>query len=320
MNSITTPTRILFMGTPEFAVPSLAALWAAQATHNWQIVAVVTQPDRPAGRGNQLAASAVKQYAVAQGIPVLQPERLRKTPEAVAALRQLAPDLLVVAAYGLILPKSVLELPTFGALNVHASLLPAYRGASPISAAILDGQAQTGVTIMLMDEGLDTGPALAQVTLPIQPEDTTASLTPRLAAAGAQLLVATLPGWLAGAIAPITQPERSSTPTVARIEKEAGQIDWRQPAAQIERMTRAYAPWPTAYTTWQGDVFKIWRAAVLPGFAMPGVVVQTPQGIAVGTGAGLLLLQEVQPAGKKRMELRSFLNGAAGFVGGQLGT
>jgi methionyl-tRNA formyltransferase len=320
MNSITTPTRIVFMGTPEFAVPSLAALWAAQATHNWQIVAVVTQPDRPAGRGNQLAVPAVKQYAVAQGMPVLQPERLRKTPEAIAILRALAPDLLVVAAYGLILPKSVLELPTFGALNVHASLLPAYRGASPISAAILDGHAQTGVTIMLMDEGLDTGPMLTQATLPIQPEDTTASLTQRLADLGAQLLVTTVPRWLAGAIAPTPQPELSSTPTVARIEKEAGQIDWQQPAAQIERMTRAYTPWPTAYTTWQGDVFKIWRAAVLPGFAAPGVVVQTPQGIAVGTGVALLLLQEVQPAGKKRMELRSFLNGAPGFIGGQLGT
>ncbi|MEZ4656654.1 MAG: methionyl-tRNA formyltransferase [Caldilineaceae bacterium] len=236
------PTRIIFMGTPDFAVPSLRALHETSAAHNWQIVAVVTQPDRPAGRGKKLAMSAVKEAALELALPVLQPERLRKRPAAVAELRDLLPELMVVAAYGLILPREVLEIPTFGCINVHASLLPAYRGASPITAAILDGCAETGNSIMLMDEGMDTGPVLAQAATPILPTDTTATLSDRLAQQGADLLVQTLPPWLAGDLPPIRQEELPGEPSIVRmIKKEAGRIDWTLPAVQIERMARLCA-------------------------------------------------------------------------------
>ncbi len=265
-------------------------------------------------------ASPVKQFAAAQGIAVLQPTSLRKEPSAVDALRALAPDLVIVAAYGLILPKSGLEIPTFGAINVHASLLPAYRGASPITAAILDGQTETGISIMLMDEGLDTGPVLAQARQPIQPADTTASLTQRLAEQGAHLLVDTLLAWLTGTLPPIAQADLEGEVSMCRtIAKTAGQIDWQQPATQIERMTRAYTPWPSAFTTWRGEIFKIWQAKVIPGHAEPGLVINAAQGPAVGTGDGLLLLDTVQPAGKRSMEIRTFINGAPDFVGSRLG-
>lgn len=313
-------TRIIFMGTPAFAVPSLRALQEQAAQQNWDVVAVVTQPDRPAGRGKKVVASPVKQYAVAQGLPVLQPTSLRKEPAAVDALRDLRPDLFVVAAYGQILRKEVLAIPTHGPINVHASLLPAYRGASPITAALLDGLTETGISIMLMDEGMDTGPVLAQSTTPITPDETAATLGDRLAEQGAQLLLATLPAWLAGAITPTPQAELPGDPSLCRlIRKEAGQIDWQQPAVVIERMTRAYVPWPSAYTTWRGETFKIWQAAVIAGQAAPGLVVQTTDGVAVGTGDGLLQLVTVQPSGKRQMEMRSFLNGAPDFVGSRLG-
>ena len=312
-------TRILFLGTPDFAVPSLRLLHERGAQAGWQIVGVATQPDRPAGRGNQLAATPVKQYAVAHNLPVLQPATLRKDPDAVAMLAALQPDLIVVAAYGLILPRSVLELPTFGCINVHASLLPAYRGASPIAAALLDGLAETGVSIMLMDVGMDTGPVLRQTRTAIAADETTATLTARLAEQGAALLAETLPLWLRGELAPIAQDELPGAASLCRlIAKDAGRIDWQQPAAQIERMTRAYTPWPTAYTTWHGATFKILRAAVAPGHAEPGRVINTAHGPAVGTGDGLLLLVEVQPAGKRAMAVRNFLNGAQDFVGAQL--
>jgi methionyl-tRNA formyltransferase len=226
------------------------------------------------------------------------------------------PDLIVVAAYGLILPKTVLAIPTFGCINVHASLLPAYRGASPITAAILDGLDETGVSIMLMDEGLDTGPVLTQARQPIQPTDTTATLTQRLADQGADVLVATLLRWLNRQLDPTPQHALpGEVSTCGLVKKEHGQIDWRLPAVQIERMTRAYTPWPSAYTVWRKESFKIWQAAVIGGEAEPGVVVATPQGPAVGTGSGLLLLRSVQPAGKRAMDARSFLNGAPDFVG-----
>lgn len=304
------------MGTPDFAAASLRALLAAAGERQWQVVAVATQPDRPAGRGKQMVESAVKQVAVAAGVPVLQPASLRKEPDAVEALRLLTPDVIVVAAYGLILPRAVLEIPTFGCINVHASLLPAYRGASPITGAILDGLDATGVTIMLMDEGMDTGPALRQATQPITPDDTTATLSARLAVQGGDLLVATMADWLAGHVAPIDQSLLPGEPsTCQRIDKEAGRIDWTQPAIVIERMTRAYAPWPTAYTSWKGEPFKILSASVVGGSAPPGLVERHAQGLTVGTGDGLLLLRTVQPAGKRAMDAQSFLNGAAGFVG-----
>lgn len=315
-----TPTiRILFLGTPEFAVPSLRRLHERSAEQGWQVVAAATQPDRPAGRGKQLVASPVKQYAAQHDIPTLQPASLRKDPDAVEAIRSLVPDLIVVAAFGLILPRSVLEIPTFGCLNVHASLLPAYRGASPITAVLLDGQAETGITIMLMDAGLDTGPVLRQARQPILAGDTTETLSGRLAEQGADLLVEILPAWLAGDLAPIPQSDLPGTPNVVKqIKKEAGLIDWLQPAAHIERMTRAYSPWPAAYTRWRGDHFKILRAEVLAGSAEPGRVGRVNAGIAVGTGDGLLLLRLVQPAGKKPMDIQSFVNGAPTFVGALL--
>jgi len=307
------------MGTPEFAAPTLNALLAAAPQHDWQVVAVATQPDRPAGRGKQPVPSPVKQVALAAGVPVLQPASLRKAPAAVDAIRLLAPDVIVVAAYGLILPKSVLEVPTFGCVNVHASLLPAYRGASPITAALLDGLDATGVTIMLMDEGMDTGPALRQAVQPIHTDDTTATLSTRLAEQGAALLVETLVAWRYGDVAPVSQSALPGTSSACRlIKKEDGRIDWTQPAVVIERMTRAYTPWPSAYTLWKGEPFKIIAAAVATGDAAPGQVVRTAAGVAVGTGAGLLLLRTVQPAGKRLLDVRSFLNGAPNFIGATL--
>jgi len=317
--SAQTAHRIVFMGTPDFAAPVLHLLHAQAAPRGWQVVAVATQPDRPAGRGNRVIAAPVKQVAAAHGLPVLQPASLRKEPDAIDALRALAPDLLVVAAYGLILPPSVLAIPAFGCINVHASLLPAYRGASPIAAALLDGQAETGVSIMLMDEGMDTGPVLCQARLAIAPDDTTASLSVRLAELGASLLVEALPAWVRGDLAPIRQDELSGVPSICRlIKKEAGLIDWKRPAAIIERMTRAYTPWPAAYTIWRGEVFKVLQAVVAPGRADLGLVVATPAGVGVGTGEGILLLKTVQPAGKRAMDVRAFVNGAHDFVGSRL--
>ena len=315
------PLRIVFMGTPDFAVPSLQRLYERSAAGNWQVSAVVTQPDRPAGRGKQVLASPVKRFALEAGLPVLQPQSLRKEPAMVEALRHFQPDLIIVAAYGLILPKTVLAIPRLGCLNVHASLLPALRGASPISAALLAGLAETGVTIMRMDEGLDTGPALAQARQPIRPEDTTASLSDRLAEQGADLLVATIPGWVAGQTPAIPQEQLPGEVSYCRmIKKEDGLIDWARPAVEIERMTRAYTPWPSAYTYWRGEVLKIWQATVLPGSATPGEVISTPHGPAIGCGDGLLLLKSVQPAGRRAMDGRSFLNGAPALVGSRLPT
>ena len=317
---MTKPTRIIFMGTPDFAVPSLRLLHETSAQQNWQVVAVVTQPDRPAGRGNKVIASPVKAYAQANDLPVLQPASLRKEPAVVDQLRDLAPDLFVVAAFGQILRQSVLDIPPHGSINVHASLLPAYRGASPITAAILDGVAETGVSIMQMDAGMDTGPVLTQARLALEPTDTTLTLSERLAVQGATVLVETLPRWLAGSIIPTPQDELPGEVSLCRmIKKEAGLIDWHLPADQIERMTRAYAPWPSAYTNWQGEIFKIWQAAVQPGAAAPGVVVDTAAGPAVGTGMGLLHLQTVQPAGKRQLPITAFLHGAPNFIGSRLG-
>ncbi|MFN8441767.1 MAG: methionyl-tRNA formyltransferase [Caldilineaceae bacterium] len=309
--------RTIYMGTPEFAVPSLRLL----SQQSWiEIIGVLTQPDRPAGRGNRLVASPVKQFALEQGFHVLQPTSLRKDPQTVAAIQTFAPDLIVVAAYGLILPKSVLAIPRFGCVNVHGSILPAYRGASPIAAAILDGKAESGISIMLMDEGMDTGPVLRIGKTPILSDETAASLTVKLAELGANLLLETLPGWIDGMLRPTPQQELpGEVTTCGRIEKEAGEIDWQQPAIHIERMTRAYTPWPSAYTFWKGESFKIWQAEVVRGETEPGRVVALGKEVAVGTGDALLKLKLVQPAGKKAMDLRSFLNGAPGFVGSLLG-
>jgi methionyl-tRNA formyltransferase len=314
-----TMLRLLFIGTPDFAVPALRGLQAAGPAQGWQIVGVLTQPDRPAGRGNKVVASPVKQVALAQGLPVLQPKSLRKEPATVDQIRTLAPDLIIVAAYGLILPKAVLAIPRYGCLNVHASLLPAYRGASPITAALLDGLAESGISIMQMDEGLDTGPVLAQARQPIHPHDTTATLSERLAEQGAQLLIETLPGWVAGTTPAVPQSALPGEVShCGLVRKEDGLINWQEPAALIERMTRAYTPWPSAYTLWRGAPFKIWQATVGNGDGEPGQVLETPQGPAVATGAGLLVLHTVQPAGKRALDVHSFLNGAPDFIGSRL--
>ncbi|MCD6290833.1 MAG: methionyl-tRNA formyltransferase [Anaerolineae bacterium] len=306
-------TRVIFMGTPEFSVPTLARL----VEDGYNVVGVVTRPDRPAGRGRRITQSPVKQYALAHGLRVLQPMTLRK-PEPVAELAALRPDVIVVAAFGMILRANVLELPPKGCINVHASLLPRHRGAAPIAAAILSGDPVTGTTIMLMDEGMDTGPILAQATMKIRPDDTAGTLERRLAQQGADLLSATLPMWLAGEIHPQPQPEDQAT--VCRpIRKEHGRIDWTRPAVEIERMVRAYQPWPGAFTSWRGRMLKILRAHIAEGAADPGEVIPWEDGAAVGTGHGLLVLDEIQMEGRRALPIADFLRGHRAFLGTRLG-
>ncbi len=307
--------RLLFMGTPDFAVPILEKL-----IKRYEIAGVVTQPDRRAGRGRKVEAPPVKAVALAHGLRVLQPPSLRQ-PEVVAELRTLAPEAIVVAAYGQILPPEVLGIPPKGCLNVHASLLPKYRGAAPVAAAILAGEEETGVTIMLMDEGMDTGPILSQATCPISPQDTRESLSARLAQLGADLLMDTLPRWLAGEIEP--RPQDHSQATYSRIiTKEDGLIDWSQSAVEIWRQCRAYYPWPSAYTYWRGKLLKVLSAEPLPsrsGKEEPGQVIALNEGLAVATGEGALLLREVQLAGKRAMTAEDFARGQRDFVGSVLG-
>lgn len=306
--------RVVFMGTPEFAVPTLAAL-AGQ----YDVVGVVTQPDRPAGRGRKLAASPVKEAALARGLPLLQP-RMLHTSEAFEQLAAWHPEMIVVAAFGQLLRPEVLDLPPHGCLNIHGSLLPRYRGAAPIPAAILAGDEVTGVTIMRMDEGLDTGPILSQAELPIALDDTTGLLTSRLADLGAGLLLETLPRWLSGQIAPQIQDETLATYCRA-LTKDDGQMDWRRSASYLDRQIRANDPWPGAYTWWQGQRLKVLRARPRPGWrggGQPGKVVKTEAGICVVTGEGLLELVDVQPAGKHPMPALAFARGQRDLVGGCL--
>ncbi len=310
--------RIVFMGTPEFAVVSLRALAAAHT-----VVGVVTQPDRPAGRGRQLEPSPVKQFSAQAGLPVIQPQRLRE-PEALAQLQVWAPDLIVVAAFGQILRPAVLDMPPRGCLNVHGSLLPRHRGAAPIAAALLAGDAETGITILRMDPGLDTGPMLASRSLPVAPDDTTGTLTNRLAPLGANLLLEVIPEYLAGRLAPL--PQDGSAATYApQLKKEDGKLDFTQPAAELERRVRALLPWPGAFAAWpdpaggEARPLKVLRAAVLDRpLGAAGEVVATSQGPAIGTGSGALLLLEVQPPGKRPMPAVDFARGARGFMGTRL--
>jgi len=304
-------TRVVFMGTPEFAAPALAALLSA----GYEVVGVLTRADQPAGRGRKLVASPVKELAEAHRLVVQQPFTLR----AADALAALAPDLIVVAAYGLILPQAVLDLPRFGCVNVHGSLLPRHRGAAPIAAALLAGDAEAGVSIMLMDAGVDTGPVLSMAAVPIAADDTAGSLTEKLAVLGADLLVATLPRWLRGEIIPRQQPEEGAT-FAPRIEKGAGEIDWREPAVLIERRVRAYQPWPSAFTAWDGQRLKILRARAEQSVSAgePGQVIAGDGGAGVVAGEGVLWLQEVQLAGKRPQPIDAFLRGAAGLVGSRL--
>lgn len=307
--------RVVFMGTPAFAVPVLTAL---AGTH--QVVGVVTQPDRPAGRGRELQPAPVKRVALEFGLPLIQPPSLRR-PEALAQLAAWQPEVIVVAAFGQILRQDVLDLPPHGCLNVHASLLPRWRGAAPIPAAILAGDAVTGVTIMKMDTGLDTGPIVARREEPIRPDDTQTSLGERLAQLGARLLVETLPAYLEGALLPQPQPEEGVT-YARQLRKEDGLLDWSRPAVELDRQVRAFHPWPGAFTSWKGQMLKVLRAVPLPdwrGDAPPGLVLALADGIAVATGEGALRLEQVQLAGKRPMDVALFLRGQRDFVDSRLG-
>jgi len=334
------------MGSPALAVPTLEAL-----AREHDLLAVFTQPDKPAGRGRKLTAVPVKVWAQEQGVPTYQPRSLRKEPEAVEALRALTPDVIVVVAYGLILPQAVLDLPPYGCLNVHASRLPRYRGAAPIAAAILAGETETGVTIMRMDAGVDTGPLYAQAREPIRPDDTTLTLGARLGARGATLLVETLPRILRGELQPIEQDHSLATLS-PKIDKDDGRIDWSKSAIEIDRMIRAYAPWPGTFTIWNGSQLKVVRALVnqrnpqsaplgggqaraqvasqrrTAGRKQPAnfltsestgrVILIGKSGAGVITGDGILELREVQLAGKRAMPIEEFLRGHSHFIGAVL--
>lgn len=307
--------HIVFMGSPDFAVPSLEALARAH-----RVVGVVTQPDRPAGRGSRLRPPPVKVAAQALGLPVYQPKSLRN-PDALAQLKAWEPEVIVVAAFGQILPPAVLELPPYGCVNLHASLLPRWRGPAPIAAAILAGDEVTGITVMRMDEGVDTGPILAQREEPIRPDDTTGSLTERLARLAAELIVETLPAYLVGRLSPQPQPTEGVT-HCRMLRKEDGRLDWHRSAVELERQVRAMDPWPGAFTTWRGQRLKVLRAAPLPkwrGDLRPGTVFPFEGGAAVATGEGALQLLEVQRAGKKPLPIEAFLRGQPGFLGAVLG-
>jgi len=309
--------RILFMGTPEFAVPSLECLILNQ----YHVVAVYTQPDKPAGRGRSLVASPVKNAALTLKLPVAQPVSLKKA-EVVAQLADFHPDVIVVAAFGQILPQSVLDIPTYGCVNIHPSLLPRFRGASPVAAAILAGDEFTGVSIMLMDSGLDTGPVLAQEQIPISTQDTTGSLTVKLSQVAARLLPEVLVRWTRGEITPQPQNEAEATYS-GTITKEAGEIDWHLPAVDMWRQVRAFQPWPGCYTRWQGKRLEIIEAVSLPGeeaFAIGQVVAINKEGVAVGiyTGDGILGILKVQLEGKRVMLTVEFLRGQRQFIGAVL--
>lgn len=303
------PLRIIFMGTPELAAVSLAAL---QREPNFQLVAAVTQPDRPKGRALKLQASPVKELALRAGIPVLQPLKARDD-SFIAELRGWQPDLIAVAAFGQLLPQAILELPRLGCLNVHTSLLPRYRGASPIQSAILHDELETGVTIMKMDAGLDTGDILTQRRTPIHSEDNAATLHDRLAQLGAELLVATIPAYAAGEIQP--RPQRHELAThCARIKKEQGRIDWAQPARAIWNRIRAFTPWPGAFTYLPTPppptLLKLWQAEVVEPAGAPGEILAADKaGIIIGCGTGSLRVTSLQREGGRRLTAAEFLAG-----------
>ncbi|MBM3141708.1 MAG: methionyl-tRNA formyltransferase [Chloroflexi bacterium] len=306
------------MGTPEFAVPSLAALLHS----SYQVVAVYTQPDKKAGRGQSVAFSPVKQLALSQELEVVQPDSL-KVAGTVEKLASFAPDLMVVAAFRQILPPEILALPKFGCLNVHPSLLPRYRGASPIATAILQGDEITGVTIMLLDVGLDSGPILSQREVSISADDTTGSLAVKLAQAGAQLLMETLPLWIDGRIQ--AQPQEESRASYSKvIIKGDGEMDWRLPALDLWRRVRAFDPWPGCYAWWHGKRLKLGKVVPLYGekSGEPGKVIAlsppAPATVGVETGDGVLGLLRVQLEGKNEMSAEEFVRGQRDFIGSSL--
>ena len=311
--------RIVFMGTPDFAVPVLSAL--VDAGHD--LVAVYTQPDRPLGRGRRTRPTPVKEYAVERGLEVFQPESLRRDEDARRRLSDLASDVMVVAAYGLILPVDVLDAPPLGCLNVHPSLLPKYRGPSPVASAILAGDEVTGVTVMEVTEQVDSGPVVARRRMRIRADETTGELTGRLFRLGACLMVAALPGWASGEIEASPQDDAEATMT-RLLTRDDGAIDWSEPAERIARQVRAYDPWPGSYTRWDGRRLKVLEASVsvsrAGGGEAVGTVVSGEDGsLGVVTGDGVLRLVELQMEGRRAVEAGAFARGQAGFAGARLG-
>lgn len=313
-------TRIVFMGTPEFAVPALQALLETQT-----VVGVVTQPDRPAGRGRQLRPSPVKEVAIAAGIPIYQPQSLRKEETAVP-IREWQPEMIVVAAFGQILRPHVLDLPPLGCLNVHASLLPRWRGAAPIQYAIMAGDTETGVTLMKMDVGLDTGPTYVQQAIPIRPRETAATLHDRLAALGGNMLRSYLPDIGNGRL-PSTPQDNNAFTYAPMIQKEEGKLNWAQTAVELDRHIRAFTPWPGAYTTWQGTPLKILAADPIlrdvptgrPGTVAQRTAVNGQTDILILAATGGLALHTVQLAGKRAVSIQDFVRGQPNFIGSTLG-
>lgn len=310
------PRRAVFMGTPQFATPALDAL---AGDPNIAVVAAYTPPDRRRGRGQAMAPPPVKQRALELGIPVEQPRTLRDG-DAVRQLAAYRPDVIVVAAYGRLLPKEALALPRFGCLNIHPSLLPRHRGPSPVAGAILAGDEVTGVTIMLLDEGMDTGPAIARRERRITAADNADTLTAALFRDGADLLLETLPGWVCGSIPAIPQDESLATYT-AKLERSDGRADWSRPSATLWRMQRAYSPWPGLYTTWEGKEVKLLEVEPIPGgLVEPGLVVEAAEApIAVGAGDGLLAVRRLQLEGRRPASDTEFARGYSHFIGARLG-
>jgi len=307
--------NIVFMGTPDFSVPSLEAL----INSDFRVLAVYTQPDRKAGRGQQVTSSPVKKFAVSHGLEVVQIEKF-KIEGTVEELDAFSPDLIVVAAFGLLLPSEVLSVPKLGCINVHPSLLPMHRGASPIATTILCGDNVAGVTIMMMDAGMDTGPILNQRDVPVADNDTTGSLGAELARLGAQLLIETLPSWIEGRIKPKPQDESRATAT-RMIKKEDGEVDWRLSTVELWRRIRAFDPWPGSYTIWRGHRLKLTK--VLPIYGersdKPGKVIvlptNEPAALGVQTGDGVLGLVRLQLAGKRELTAEEFIRGQRDFIG-----
>jgi methionyl-tRNA formyltransferase len=309
--------RVIFLGTPDFAAIPLEAL--AQ-DERYEVVGVVTQPDRPAGRGRAPEPPPIKRAALRLGLPVLQPETLRD-PAAVEQLAALRPDAGVVAAYGEILRKQVLAIPPLGYLNIHPSLLPRHRGPTPVQAAILAGDAKSGVTVMLLEAKMDSGPILAQQSVPLPPDARAGPMTEDLFRLGSALLLEALAQYAAGTLAPVPQDDSQATYTKL-LKKEDGAIDWASSAIQIERMTRAYDPWPGTQTTWRSQPLKILAARVhadWSGAELPGTLLPRPDGLWVATGAGALELLTVQPAGKQALAAQAWKHGLQNLAGAKLG-
>lgn len=300
--------KIVYMGTPDFAVPALAALVDA----GYEVAGVVTQPDKPKGRGKTLVPTPVKEEALKHGIPVYQPKKVRE-PEFVETLKEIGPDIIVVAAFGQIIPKEILDMPEFGCINIHASLLPKYRGAAPIQQAVINGDKEAGVTIMKMSTGLDTGDMISRASVLLTEDETGGSLFDRLADLGAGLLVKTLPSIFDRTAVYEPQPEESPTPYVGMITKQMGLLDFHKSAEELERLIRGMDPWPSAYTFLNGKSLKVWKASVeqnASGSEEPGTVVAADkEGIHVACGQDRLVLKEIQLEGKKRMDAAAFLRG-----------